>query len=189
MRYGLAAAALAMVLPAGCERMMDQPRYDPLEYSEFFNDGLSARPIPAGTVPRGDPRTDDHLYFGRVNEALATEFPFPMTRADLERGRERFNIFCALCHGLTGEGDGMIVQRGFTPPPSFHLPRLRQAPVGHFFDVITNGWGAMYSYAERIAPEDRWRIAAYIQALQLSQHVPAAELPERDAGRLREVAQ
>jgi mono/diheme cytochrome c family protein len=160
-----------------------QPKYKPLAQSDFFGDGRAARPMVAGTVARGQLRLDDHLYTGKVDGKLVTAFPFPITRADLERGRERYNIYCTPCHDATGHGRGMIVLRGFPPPPSYHIQRLREAPVGHFFDVITNGLGNMYSYATRVTPEDRWRIVAYIRALQLSQaaalsDVPAAERAE-----------
>ena len=137
----------------------------------------SGQPV-EGTVARGQLRTDELLYTGKVNGAVADLFPFPITAADLSRGRERYNIYCSPCHDYTGSGNGMIVQRGFPAPPSFHIDRLRQAPAGHFFDVMTNGFGLMYSYASRVSPEDRWRIAAYIRALQLSQHGSTADVPE-----------
>ncbi len=163
---------------AGCRLDMQvQPKYNPYEPSTFFDDGRSARqPVP-GTVARGQLRIDDHLYKGKVDGKDAVEFPFPITANDILRGQQRFNIYCSPCHDYTGSGRGMIVQRGFPQPPSFHIDRLRQAPVGHFFDVMTNGFGAMYSYATRVTPEDRWRIAAYIRALQLSQHATPADAP------------
>jgi hypothetical protein len=169
------------LLLAGCRADMHvQPRYNPLDATDFFEDGRSVRPEVPGTVARGQLRVDQHLYTGKVSGAPVTTFPFPITRPVLERGRERFNIFCAPCHGFTGEGRGMIVQRGFPAPPSYHMDRLRQAPVGHFYDVITNGYGAMYSHAARITPEDRWAIVAYIRALQMSQHASWSDLPEAD---------
>jgi mono/diheme cytochrome c family protein len=176
----IAAAALA-----GCRLDMQvQPKYKPYEPSTFFDDGRSARqPVP-GTVARGQLRIDDHLYKGKVDGKLADTFPFPITANDILRGQQRFNIYCSPCHDYTGSGRGMIVQRGFPQPPSFHIDRLRQAPVGHFFDVMTNGFGAMYSYAARVTPEDRWRIAAYIRALQLSQHAAAADAPEDERQKL-----
>jgi mono/diheme cytochrome c family protein len=119
-----------------------------------------------------------------VNGVPVSAFPFPITRQVLERGRERYNIYCTPCHGYTGEGRGMIVQRGFPQPPSYHTDRLRQAPVGHLYDVISNGYGAMYSYAARISPEDRWAIVAYIRALQLSQHATADDVPEAERTKL-----
>lgn len=155
-----------------------QPKILPLAPSQFFDDGRSARPVVPGTIARGHLHADELLYTGKINGAVADAFPFPMTRKDIERGQERFNIFCAPCHGRLGNGQGMIVQRGFPAPPSYHIDRLRQAPAGHFFDVMTNGFGAMFSYASRVGPEDRWRIVAYIRALQLSQHSTVASVPE-----------
>jgi mono/diheme cytochrome c family protein len=167
------------LLLSGCRLDMQvQPKYEPEDPSTFFADGRSERPPVKGTIARGQLRTDDLLYTGRMNGAAADLFPFPITAADLGRGRERYNIYCSPCHDYTGSGNGMIVQRGFPSPPSFHLERLRQAPAGHFFEVITNGLGVMYSYASRISPEDRWRIAAYIRALQLSRHGSLADVPD-----------
>jgi mono/diheme cytochrome c family protein len=172
-------ALLASILVAGCRQDMHvQPRYEPEDPSTFFADGRSERPPVEGTVARGHLRTDELLYTGRVNGAVADIFPFAITAPDLSRGRERYNIYCSPCHDYTGGGNGMIVQRGFPSPPSFHLERLRQAPAGHFFEVMTNGFGLMYSYASRVSPEDRWRIAAYIRALQLSQHGSAGDVPD-----------
>ena len=163
-----------------------QPKYKPLDSSNFFDDGRSARPPVPGTVARGHLRIDEHLYAGKVNGVPVDTFPFPITRHDLERGRGRYNIYCAPCHDDTGHGQGMVVQRGFPAPPSYHIERLRQAPVGHFFDVMTNGYGTMYSYASRVSPEDRWRIAAYIRALQLSEHATLDDVPEKERARLME---
>jgi mono/diheme cytochrome c family protein len=129
-------------------------------------------------------RNDELLYTGKIDGKIADQFPFVITKKDLERGQDRFNIYCTPCHDYTGGGRGMIVQRGFPPPPSYHIDRLREAPAGHFFDVMTNGLGAMYSYAARISPEDRWRIAAYIRALQLSQHASPAQLSEEERRKL-----
>ena len=120
-------------------------------------------------MPRGFLHEDELLYTGKVGSDMATTFPFAITRADLDRGQERFNIYCAPCHGRTGEGNGMVVQRGFKAPPSYHIDRLRTAPVGYFFDVITNGFGAMPDYSAQVTPEDRWLIVAYIRALQLTE--------------------
>ena len=181
---GTALAALLVLLPACRLDMHVQPKYLPLAKTDFFGDGRSARPEVAGTVARGHLRLDEHLYTGKVNGQLVTTFPFPITRQDLERGKERFNIYCAPCHDLAGTGRGMIVLRGFPPPPSYHIQRLREAPVGHFFDVITNGLGNMYSYGARVTPEDRWRIIAYIRALQLSQAATVADLPPAERQRL-----
>lgn len=162
-----------------------QPKYKPLAPTDFFGDGRSARPVVDGTVARGQLRLDEHLYTGKVNGQLATTFPFPITRKDLERGRERFQIFCTPCHDSAGTGRGMIVTRGFPQPPSYHIDRLREAPVGHFFDVITNGLGNMYSYGARVAPEDRWRIIAYVRALQLSQSATLADVPSAEREKLQ----
>jgi len=173
-------STIAMLI-AGCRLDMHiQPKYLPYEPTNFFGDGRSERQPVTGTVARGQLRLDELLYTGKENGVLADKFPFPITHADLERGRERYNIYCTPCHDYTGQGVGMIVQRGFPPPPSFHIERLRTAPAGHFFDVMTNGFGSMYSYAARVGPEDRWRITAYVRVLQASRHgsiddVPAAE--------------
>lgn len=176
--------AVAMLL-SGCRLDMHiQPKYLPYEPSDFFADGRSERqPVP-GTVARGQLRLDELFYTGKENGVVSNRFPFPITRADLERGRERFNIYCTPCHDYTGSGNGMIVQRGFPHPPSYQLPRLREAPVGHFFEVMTNGFGAMYSYAARVQPEDRWRIAAYIRVLQLSEGATLQDVPEAERGKL-----
>ncbi|MCS7157936.1 MAG: cytochrome c [Blastocatellia bacterium] len=178
--------ALALGGSACRQDMHDQPRYEPLEGSTFFADSRASRPLVEGTVPRGFARMDEHLYTGKVRGQLAETFPFPITRSILERGRERYDIFCAPCHGRDGYGEGMIVQRGFRQPSSFHTDRLRQAPVGYFFDVITNGFGTMYSYASRIPPEDRWAIVAYIRALQLSQNARLQDVPPAERRRLTE---
>ena len=179
------AALLGALWLSGCRNDMHvQPRYNPLDSSDFFDDGRAARPEVPGTVARGQLRTDRYFYAGKVNGVPVSAFPFPVTRQVLERGRERYNIYCTPCHGYTGEGRGMIVQRGFPQPPSYHTDRLRQAPVGHLYDVITNGYGAMYSYAARISPEDRWAIVAYIRALQLSQHATVDDVPEAERTKL-----
>ncbi len=173
-----AVALLAGMWICACRTDMHvQPRYSPMDPSPFFDDGRSARPLVEGTIPRGHLRLDDQLYTGKVNGKDAETFPFPITQDVLERGRERFNIFCTPCHDRTGNGNGMIVQRGFRHPPSYHIDRLRTAPVGHFFDVITNGFGGMYSFASRIPPKDRWAIIAYIRALQLSEGAKLSDLP------------
>jgi mono/diheme cytochrome c family protein len=171
-----AATLLALV---GChEDMYDQPRYEALEASDFFDDGRASRPLVPGTVQYGAPATDDVLFTGRMGEELATELPMELTEALLERGQERFNIYCSVCHSRTGDGNGMIVQRGYRQPPTFHSNRLRGVPIGHFFDVMTNGFGAMPAYSLQVKPEDRWAIAAYIRALQLSQNATGDDLPE-----------
>lgn len=173
-----AVLVLCGLLLAGCDKMMfDQPRYKPLEPSRFFPDGQSARPIVAGTIARGTLHDGDPVYTGEQNGQLIPVMPVAVTPELLERGQERFNIFCMPCHGATGEANGMIVRRGFPAPPSFHIDRLRTAPDGHFFSVITNGFGRMYEYGTRVPAEDRWAIVAYIRALQLSRHTPYAEIP------------
>jgi hypothetical protein len=183
----IASLALAGAILPGCRLDMHiQPKYLPYDPSNFFDDGRSERqPVP-GTVARGHLRLDELLYTGKENGVLSNLFPFPITHADLERGRERFNIYCTPCHDYTGSGHGMIVQRGFPSPPSYHIDRLRNAPAGHFFDVMTNGFGSMYSYASRVSPEDRWRIVAYIRALQLAQHASVTDIPESERSRLAE---
>jgi mono/diheme cytochrome c family protein len=160
-------------LTACRQDMHNQPRYKPLAPTNFFEDGRSARPTIEDTVARGQLHLDDARYTGKVNGKDIDYFPIQITRADLARGRERFDIYCAPCHGRLGDGRGMIVLRGLRPPPTYHDPRLVTAPVGHFFDVITNGFGAMFSYASRVPVDDRWRITAYIRALQVSQNAPA----------------
>jgi mono/diheme cytochrome c family protein len=162
--------------------MHDQPRYTALQQATFFTDNRSARPLVAGTVARGQLRDDTLLYGGKVNGADADVFPFPIDDRVMARGQDRFDIYCSPCHGRTGQGNGMVVQRGYRRPPTYHQERLRTAPVGHFFDVVTNGFGAMPDYATQIRAEDRWAIIAYIRALQLSQHATIDDVPaaERD---------
>ena len=183
------AAVSAVVLAAsGCElrqAMYDQPRYEPLEASPFFEDGLSSRQPVEGTVARGHLRLDDHYFRGTVNGEPATTVPVPVTRDLLERGRERYDIFCSPCHDRTGTGNGMIVKRGLKQPPSYHEDRLREVPIGHFFDVMSNGFGAMYSYASRVSVEDRWAIAAYVRTLQFSQNADFDDLPAEDRAQLQ----
>lgn len=200
------AAVLACVLaPAGCSEqdMVTQPKFKPLQPSAFFANGQSSRPVEPGTIAIGQLTIHPAFDAGEVDGKLVNYIPLKgfdpaetidaaearsARRSALLRGRERFNIYCSPCHGQTGEGNGMIVQRGFSPPPSFHLPRLREAPPGHFYRAITHGYGAMYSYASRIAPADRWAIVAYVRALQLSQNARPADvarpgLPGEFAGR------
>jgi hypothetical protein len=166
-----AAAALALVLVSCQPAMERQPKYLPLSQSSFFADGRSARPLVEGTVAHGSIDRDALDLPPDSNG-----FPFPLTQAVMERGQQRFNIFCAECHGLTGDGNGIIAQRGLRHPPSYHIDRLRQSPTGHFYDVITHGFGAMQDYSSQIPQRDRWCIVAYIRALQLSQHTEAAKL-------------
>ncbi|HUC74789.1 MAG TPA: cytochrome c [Vicinamibacterales bacterium] len=172
------AAASFLVLAAACRQdMHDQPKYVPLRQSSFFGDERSARPLVPGTVARGHLRDDTLLYTGKINGADATVFPLVADARVMARGQERFDIYCSPCHGRTGQGDGMVVRRGFRRPPSFHEDRLRNAPIGHLFDVITNGFGAMPDYATQIRAEDRWAIVAYVRALQLSEHATLADVP------------
>ena len=169
---------LSLALLGGCRQdMHNQPKYTPLRSSDFFPDGRSARaPVP-GTVARGQLREDTLFYTGKVGDQFATQFPFPVTRTVLLRGQERYNIYCAPCHARTGNGFGMVVQRGYRRPASFDEPRLRSAPPGYYFDAMTRGFGAMSDYAAQIEPADRWAIAVYIRALQLSQHATLEDLP------------
>lgn len=175
-------SAPALILLAlatiACRRdMQDQPKYIPLRPSDFFADGRSARPLPEGTVARGQLRADRVFYTGKSGDTYVDKLPFPVTRQVLERGHERFNIYCTPCHGRLGNGLGMIVQRGFKRPPSYHIDRLRQVPIGYFYDVITNGFGAMADYSAQVAPRDRWAIAAYIRVLQFSQQASLQDVP------------
>ena len=177
-RKHVAALILATLALAGCRQdMHDAPRYEPLEKSTFFADGQSSRPFVVNTVARGQLREDRHLFEGVLDGRPAEAFPMPVTTAVLDRGRDRFNVFCSPCHGRTGSGDGMVVQRGFRKPPSYHEERLRVAPVGYFFDVMTHGFGAMQDYSAQLTVDDRWAVAAYIRALQLSQHATVNDVP------------
>ena len=179
-------AAAALLAAAGCRQdMHDGPYYERYEASEFFEDGRASRPPVEGAVARGELRDDAHLYTGYVDGELATTYPFAVTRELVERGQSRFEIYCSPCHGRLGDGQGAIVQRGFQTPPSYHIERLRNAPPGHFYNVITNGYGRMFSFNDRVQPEDRWAIAAYIRALQLSQSAPIDQLPENVVSELR----
>ncbi len=190
-RLGFALALLtsAGVMSACRQDLFNQPKQKPLSASDFFEDGRAARPAVRGTIPRGHLNLDTHLYEGRAGGKLATTFPFPITVEVMKRGRERYNIFCAPCHDRVGQGMGMIVRRGFRQPPSFHMDRLRAAPAGHFYDVITNGLGAMTDYSDKIPVEDRWAIVAYIRALQLSQKATPADVPPDVKQKLREEAE
>jgi mono/diheme cytochrome c family protein len=181
------ACTVLLLLTAGCRLDMHvQPRYNPYDASAFFSDGRSARQPVAGTVPRnaniaGLAESPDAK---RPGDTATNAFPFVVTREVLNRGRERYDIFCAPCHGLAGDGDGVIVQRGFQAPPSYHLDRLRKAPASHFVDVITNGFGAMYPYGYRVPAPDRWAIVAYIRALQLSRQGTLDEVPPAERQKL-----
>lgn len=202
--YCLAISAFAL-FAAGCGvrfDMQDQPRYKAYKKSDFFKDGRAMRDLPEGTVARGLLKDNKAFYTGKIDNPdpnaqsqtttdsrgntlvssfpnAIDEFPVPVTKALVDRGQERYNIYCIVCHGAVGAGDGMIVRRGFSQPPTYHDDRLRNAPVGHFFDVITNGWGKMNPYGHMIAPADRWAIVAYIRALQASQN--SAEIMKMNA--------
>ena len=179
-------AVLLVVAGSACRQdMHDQPKYVPLRQSTFFNDARSARPVVEGTVARGQLHDDELMYTGKVNGVDAAMFPMRIDAAVMARGQQRFNIYCSPCHGRTGQGDGMVVRRGYRRPPSLHQDRLRDAPVGHFFDVMTNGFGAMPDYAAQIKVEDRWAIVAYIRALQLSEHATLADVPAVDRSRIQ----
>ncbi len=190
---------LCLVFLCGCsQQMANQPRYEPLEQSDFFSNGMASRPLVPGTVPRGHLRIDDAFFTGKVGGELVDEFPLAtvaeklkfmgseqeISRAVLLRGQERYEIFCAVCHDSVGTGQGMVVKRGFPQPTSYHIDRLRNAPDGYFYDVITNGFGRMYGYAEQIPPADRWAIVAYVRALQLSQHADVSQLSAEDQNEL-----
>ena len=182
------ALMFALVLIAACrppQKMADQPSYDPLEPSEFFADGMSARQPVEGTVARGQLIEDNVFTTGKVANGYATSFPSPVTREMLQRGRERFNVYCAPCHGRVGTGDGMIVMRGYRRPTSFHDARLRNEAPGYFVDVMKNGFGSMPSYATQVGAEDRWAIAAYVRALQISQSATIDDVPPEERSRLR----
>ena len=179
---------LAVVATAGCRQdMHDAPRYDPLEASAVLAGGAGAQMLVEGTVARGQLNEDTLLHTGNLDGQPSPMFPFPITRADLDRGQERYDIYCAPCHAKTGDGNGMVVQRGFRQPPSFHTDRLRSVPPGYVFDRITNGFGVMPDYRAQIPVDDRWRIVAYLKALQLTQQgttgdISAADLAQVKAG-------
>lgn len=185
-RTWLGSLLILLTLLTGCTlTMRDQPRYDTFEQSPFFEDNLSARPAVPDTVARDKIYLDSHLYTGHAkrNNDFAPTFPFTVTMEVLERGQERYDIFCTPCHGRLGDGQGLVVEYGLRQPPSFHTAELREQPPGYYFDLITRGTRVMPSYAARIHPEDRWAIIAYIRALQLSQNadlelVPAEEVPD-----------
>jgi len=178
---GLSMAALSVVAVAGCRQdMHNQPKYRPLRATTFFADGSSARPLVEGTIARGTVQEDQAFFTGKVGNAPVRELPFPVDDAVLNRGQERYNIFCAPCHDATGGGKGMVVQRGYRQPPSFHDARLRSVEAGYYFDVMTNGFGAMPDYRDQLSARDRWAVIAYIRALQLSQHAATTDIPGGD---------
>jgi len=168
-----------LALTAACRLDMQvQPKENPLSRSDFFPDHRSERPPVEGTVARGDLRADSYFYTGKIGDNPGDYMPFPVTKAGLDRGRERYNIYCSPCHSLLGDGNGFVPSRGFSrKPPSYHIARLEKAPLGYFYDVITNGFGIMSDYSAQVAPRDRWNIVAYIRALQLSQNATMADVP------------
>ena len=200
----LVSVAFASAALGGCRNdMQDQPRFETYQANPMFADSASARPLIAGTVSRTALHEDSLLYTGHLpageqvipeseqgidtqgaGKGFSNEFPFKVTRKVILRGEQRFNIYCSPCHGRTGMGNGMIVQRGMPVPPNFHSDQIRSLPAGFLFDVITNGFARMFSYAARVKPEDRWAIAAYIRTLQYSQHAPISELSPEDRQKL-----
>lgn len=187
--FSFVALFFCLALTASCRLdMREQPRVDPLEQSNFFADKASARPRVPDTVARGQLDLDEQLYTGRINGEFAPTFPFSVTQTTLERGQARYAIFCAPCHGLAGDGKGVVTQYGMTEPPSFHDPDLRDQTPGYFFDIITTGTRIMPSYAARIPPEDRWAIIAYIRALQLSQNATTTQVPTEELPKLEQSA-
>jgi mono/diheme cytochrome c family protein len=177
-----------LALISGCRQdMHNQPKYRPLRATTFFRDGSSARPLVEGTIARGTLQEDEAFFTGKVGGAAVTELPLAIDEHLLDRGENRYNIYCTPCHDRTGSGRGMVVQRGYRQPPSFHNERLRAAPPGHFFDVMTNGFGAMPDYRAQIAPRDRWAIVAYIRALQLSYRASPSDIPGGDPTKLKPV--
>ena len=174
----LPAVLVLIFLTTACRIDMHiQPYYRPLAKSDFFADGRSARNPVDGTVARGDLREDSYLYTGKIGSNPGDYMPFPVTPDVLTRGQDRFNVYCTPCHGRVGDGNGFIPSRGLKRPPSYHIDRLRKAPMGYFFDVMTNGFGVMPDYSAQIAPRDRWAIVAYVRALQLSQNATSADVP------------
>ena len=182
----IGASALLLTVAACRQDMHDQPKYRGLRGSDFFANGQSARPLVANTIARGHLNEDRLLMTGKDGAGNTTVFPIPVTDQVMARGQERFNIYCSPCHGQTGMGDGMIVRRGFRRPPSFTEERLRNAPLGHFYDVITNGLGVMPDYQTQVPVNDRWAIVAYVRALQLSAYAPLDVVPAADRGKLDE---
>jgi len=181
----LAVMVCLVVTAAGCRQdMHDQPKYRPLRASAFFDNTSSARPLVEGTIARGTLQTDAAFFTGKNGAMLVNELPFPVTQEVLDRGQQRFNIYCTPCHGRLGDGNGMVVQRGLRQAASYHQDRLRQEKNGYFFDVITNGFGAMQGYAEQIPVRDRWLIVAYVRTLQLAEHASVNDVPADRRGAL-----
>jgi mono/diheme cytochrome c family protein len=179
VRLSVIGVAASVALVVGCRQdMHDQPKYRPLAASRFWDNGASARPLVENTVARGHLDEDVEFYTGKTASGTLLEvLPLPLTAELLKRGQQRFDVYCSPCHDRVGTGRGMVVRRGFKAPPSYHIERLRQAPVGYFFDVMTNGFGAMPDYRAQVEPADRWAIIAYIRALQRSQQAALADVP------------
>jgi mono/diheme cytochrome c family protein len=178
---------VAVFAIAGCrQRMADQPYKRPLEPSNFFDDGMASRPVVPGTVARAGEERNDQRPSGKAGGKLVDAFPFEVTMEVLARGQERYEIFCSPCHDRLGTGQGMIVRRGFTPARSFHETRLREAPAGHFFEIMTQGFGPMPSYANQLSEHDRWAVIAYIRALQFSRNARLDQLPPEDRAKMKE---
>lgn len=179
----MAGLAVLLVLVTGCHQdMYDQPRYKKAYmHSEFFADGMAARPRIPETVSQQTVIDDEHFYSGKVNGEFVTTFPYTMTAAIIRSGGTLYGIYCVPCHGIIGNGKGMVQRRGLTPPADYHTDRLREAPVGYLFDVITNGYRNMYPYGTKISPADRWAIVAYVRALQISQNATCADVPDTEA--------
>ena len=182
-RKRVAGLLLLLLVTAGCRLDMHvQPRYNPLAKSDFFDDQRAARPLVEGTVARGELRADTYFYTGKIGGNDGEYMPFAVTRADLARGQQQYDVFCSPCHSRLGDGNGFIPSRGFTrKPPSYHIERLQKAPIGYFYDVMTNGFGIMLDYSAQISPRDRWLIAAYIRALQFSQNATRSAVPAGQA--------
>jgi len=179
--FCLLPVACCLVFATACRQdMHNQPKYKPLRASDFFTNGSSARPLVEGTIARGTLQTDQPFFTGKNGALFVNELPFPVTMEVLNRGQERFGIYCTPCHDNTGSGNGLVVQRGYPKPPSFHIDRLRNIEAGYFFDVMTNGFGRMPDYRAQVTPRDRWNIVAYIRALQLSQHAATSDVPGGD---------
>ena len=179
---------LVLAFSACRQDMYNQPRTKPYSENDFFRNGTTARPVPDHTVIYHAPAADTAFSSGLTRgNLLVAQLPVPLTAELLRRGQERYNIYCSVCHGAAGDGHSEVVQRGYPAPPTYHSERLRSAPIGHFYDVITNGYGVMYSYASRVEPGDRWAIAAYIRALQLSQHASSSDLPPNEQKNLEQM--
>jgi mono/diheme cytochrome c family protein len=178
-------AASCLLFVVGCrQQMAETGREKPLDQSAVFEDGRLARPLVPGTVARGQLKAEAAFYTGKAGDALVASLPVPLTKELLERGQDRYQIFCTPCHGRVGTGEGAVTKRGLRPPPSYHIQRLREAPLGHFFDVMTNGFGVMPDYAAQVSPADRWAIAAYIRTLQVSQGISVADLTAEERAAL-----